>query len=178
MSTVIIAVLLVAAAVGVLGYVATLLGNAAAPSLIGVWERQRFDRRAARARRGDALQAGGDIDGALRVWREAFYLRPVSNRDLATAVTNHHTALLSRLLALTSDLQAGSVRLLSLAKADRLLAERNELQRRYVAARQSGRRDRLREALALLRTNSVELEATLGNLVNEVRLARQPKRTH
>ena len=178
MSTAVVAVLLVAAALGVLGYLVFLLVAAAVPSMTGIWERRGVGRQAGRARRGDALLARGDVDGALRAWRAAFYLAPVGNRTLATTVTNHHTALLSRLLAVTADLQGGSVRLLSLAKVDRLLAERNELQRRYISARQSGRRDRVREGLRQLRSNAVELEATLGTLVNEVQVARQPPRSH
>ena len=173
-----LALLLAGAAIAVLAYVVSLLVTAAKPSFGGVWERQRIGWHTARARRGDELLAKGQIDGALNAWRGAFYLSPLSNRTLAATVTNHHTALLSRLLAVTSDLQGGSVRLLSLAKTDRLLAERNELQRRYFSARQSGRRERTRETLALLRNNAAELQATLRQLVGEIQAARQPAPTH
>jgi hypothetical protein len=86
--------------------------------------------------------------------------------------------LLSRLIAITSDLQGGTVRLLSLAKADRLLTERSELQRRYFAAKQSPRSERLRELQGQLQTNSRDLEAALEQLIAEVRAVRQPQRYH
>jgi hypothetical protein len=114
----------------------------------------------------------------LRQLRAAFYLYAVSNRALASTVANHHTALLSRLIAITSDVQGGTVRLLSLAKADRLLTERSELQRRFFAAKQGAPRLRLREIQRQLDANSRELAAALQQLISEVRAARQPPRYH
>src|SRR4051812_44515037 len=105
-------------------YLLGILFNAVSLPLGVVFERQRFARSVARARRCDGLLREGNTDQALRELRAAFYLHPVSNRALASAVANHHTALLSRLIAITNDVQGGSVRLLSLAKTDRLLTER------------------------------------------------------
>lgn len=173
-----LATVLVFASVGVLLYLIGLLFNAASLPLGGLLERQRFARYVARARRCDALMQEGEIDRALQQLRAAFYLQAVSNRAMASAVANHHTALLSRLIAITSDLQGGTVRLLSLAKTDRLLTERSELQRRYFAVKQSPRSERLRELQRQLHTNSRELEAVLEHLVAEVRSARQPQRYH
>jgi hypothetical protein len=173
-----LATLLVFASVGVLFYLVGLLFNAASLPLGGFVERQRFARYLARARRCDALIQQGDVERALGQLRTAFYLHPVSNRSLASAVANHHTALLSRLLALTSEVQGGSVRLLSLAKTDRLLSERSDLQRRYFAVRQGARRERLCEMQAQLGANSRELDAALQQLIAEVRAARQPPRCH
>jgi len=173
-----LATILVFASVGVLLYLVGLLFNAASLPLGGVLERQRFARYVARARRCDALMQEGQMDRALGVLRAAFYLHAVSNRALAGSVANHHTALLSRLIALTSDVQGGTVRLLSLAKTDRLLTERSELQRRYFAAKQSPRSPRLRELRHQLDANSRELAAALQQLIAEVRAARQPERMH
>jgi hypothetical protein len=173
-----LALVLVTVALGLLLYLLALLFNAASLPLGGVLERQRFARCAARARRADALLQNHEIDAALRLLRSAFYLHPISNRALSSRVANHHTALLSRLIAITNDLQGGSVRLLSLAKADRLLSERSELQRRYFLAKQSARREKLRQALVQLHGNSRELEAALQQLIAEVRSARQPTRLH
>ena len=97
---------------------------------------------------------------------------------MATSVANHHTGLLSRLISMTSDLQDGSVRLLSLAKTDRLLTERSELQRRYFAARQSPRQGRVRELRSQLHANSRDLDAALEQLMAEARAVRQPPRYH
>lgn len=173
-----LATLLVFVSVGVLLYLLGLLFNAASLPLGGFLERQRFARHVARARRGDALLRRGQTEEALRELRAAFYLAAVGNRALAGSVANHHTALLSRLLAMTADLQGGSVRLLSLAKTDRLLGERSELQRRYFAARQGGSRARVREIQTQLHANGRELATVLEQLIVEVRATQQPPRCH
>lgn len=173
-----LATLLVFVSVGVLLYLVGLLFNAASFPLGGWLERRYFARYLARARRCDVLMQQGDVEQALQQLRAAFFLRAVNSRSLASAVTNHHTALLSRLISITSDVQGGSVRLLSLAKTDRLLTERSELQRRYFAAKQSPRGNRVRELQARLRANSHELATALEQLVAEVRVARQPPRSH
>ena len=173
-----IATVLVFVSIGVVLYLTNLLFNAASLPIGHLFERQRFARCVACSRRCDALIKNGDIEPALRQLRAAFYLHPVSNRALATSVANHHTALLSRLLAITADVQGGTVRLLSLAKADRLLTERSELQRRYFTARQGSRRERIREIKGQLSANSRELDAALHQLIAEVRAARQAPRYH
>ena len=173
-----LAALLVLVSVGLLLYLIGLLFNAATLPLGGLLERQRFARYVARARRCDALMQQGRVEPALLQLRAAFYLYAVHNRALASSVANHHTALLSRLIAVTSEVQGGSVRLLSLAKTDRLLAERSELQRRYLAMRQGAPRLRLREQEARLEANARELAAALQQLVAEVHATRQPPRYH
>jgi hypothetical protein len=173
-----LATVLVFVSVGVMLYLVGILFNAASLPLGGLLERQRFARYVARARRCDTLMQQGRTDQALHELRNAFYLHAVSNRALASAVTNHHTALLSRLIAITSDLQGGTVRLLSLAKTDRLLTERSELQRRYFAVRQGAPRQRAHELQQQLRANGRELEAALQQLIAEVHAARQPARYH
>jgi hypothetical protein len=176
MLNLLLAVLVVSASIGLLLYVVGLLLNAASLPLGGWMERRRFARYVARARRCDAFMKQGDTDQALRQLRAAFYLHEVSNRLLATSVANHHTGLLSRLLSMTSALQDGPVRLLSLAKTDRLLTERSELQRRYFAARQSPRPGRVRELRHQLHANSRDLNAALEQLMAEARAVRQPAR--
>jgi hypothetical protein len=173
-----LATFLVFVSIGLLLYLAGLLFNAASLPLGGFLERRRFARHAARARRCDELIQRGDTEHALRELQAAFYLYAVANRGLASTVTNHHTALLSRLIAITSEIQGGSVRLLSLAKADRLLTERSDLQKRYFAARQGAPRERLRDVQQQLQTNSNELAAVLEKLVKEVQTARVPTRLH
>ena len=173
-----LATLLVFVSVGLLLYLIGLLFNAASLPLGGMLERQRFARYVARARRSDELLQQGQVDEALRQLRAAFYLYPVSTRGLATAVANHHTGLLSRLISMTSETQGGAVRLLSLAKADRLLTERSELQRRYFAARQGTRRERVRELEAQLHHNAREIEAAVQQLVVEVGAVRRPPQYH
>jgi hypothetical protein len=173
-----LATVLVFLSVGLVLYLIGLLFNAASLPLGGMFERQRFARYVARAHRSDELLQQGQVDQALRQLRAAFYLYAVSNRALATSVANHHTGLLSRLISMTSEAQAGTVRLMSLAKADRLLTERSELQRRYFAARQGARRERVREIEALLHHNGRELEAAVQQLVIEVGAVRRPPQYH
>ena len=173
-----LATVLVFVSVGVMLYLIGILYNAASVPLGGLLERQRFARYVARARRCDGLLQQGHTDQALQELRAAFYLHAVSNRALASSVANHHTALLSRLIAITSDLQGGTVRLLSLAKTDRLLTERSELQRRYFAARQGAPRQRVHELHQQLHANSRDLETVLQQLIAEVQAARQPARYH
>lgn len=172
------ATLLVFVSVGLMLYLIGLLFNAASLPLGGLLERQRFARHVARARRCDGLLQQGRTDQALQELLAAFYLHAVNSKALASAVANHHTALLSRLIAITSDVQGGTVRLLSLAKTDRLLTERSELQRRYFAARQGAARQRLAQLTEQLRTNSRDLEAALHQLIAEVHAVRQPARYH
>jgi len=173
-----LATVLVFFSVGVMLYLIGILFNAVSLPLGGLLERRRFARHVARARRCDGLLQEGRTDQALQQLRGAFYLHPVSNRALASSVANHHTGLLSRLIAITADVQGGTVRLLSLAKTDRLLTERSELQRRYFAVRQSSTRQRVRELQEQLRANSRDLEAALQQLIAEVHAARQPPRYH
>lgn len=173
-----LATVLVFVSIGVLLYLIGLLFNAASLPLGGLLERQRFARYVARARRCDELIQQGHVEPALRLLRTSFYLHAVSNRPLASSVANHHTGLLSRLISITSDLQGGTVRLLSLAKTDRLLTERSELQRKYFAVKQGARSTRLREIQQQLRVNSRDLDTVLEQLITEVRAARQPPRFH
>ncbi len=173
-----LAALLVIAALGLLLYLAGLLFNAVNVPLGGWFERYRFERYLARAREIDAAMRQGQADAALRALQRAFYLHTVSSPSLAMSVANHHTGLLSRLIALTTDLQNGTVRLLSLAKVDRLLTERSELQRRYLAARQSGHPSRLRDFQRQLRANRRELGSALEQLIAEAAATRQPPRYH
>lgn len=178
MLSALLATVVVFVSVGLMLYLITLLYNAASVPLGGFLERQRFARHAARARKCDQLLKQGAAEEALREIQSAFYLHAVHSRALAGSVTNHHTALLSRLIALTADVQGGSVRLLSLAKTDRLLTERSELQRRFFTARQGTRGDSLREIQAQLDHNARELSTTLQQLVSEVAAVRQPPRYH
>jgi len=178
MLNVVLAALVLFLSAGLVAYLLQLLFSAASFPLGGWLERYRFGRHLSRARRCDALVQQGQTDLALRCLRNAFYLHPVSERALATAVANHHTGLLSRLISMTSDWHNGSVRLLSLAKTDRLLTERSELQRRFLAARQSARKQNARSLRSQLRSNSRELAAAVEQLVAEARAVRKTAQYH
>lgn len=165
-------------ALTILAYLGALLVGAMRLPVRQAIESRRLARHLARARTSDGCLARGDIDAALQEIHAAFYLVPLQQRDLAAAVANHHTALLSRLLALASDGAGDGVRLLSLAKTDRLLHERTGLQRTFFAVHQGNDRKRQRAVEADLTRNADELRRTLQLLIGEVRATHMPRRLH
>lgn len=171
--TFLLGLLVIVTSLVVLWYLVQLVFKAASAPTAGVVERWLVKRHVERARQADQLLADGKNDEALAVLRAAFYLTPVSSLDLSSLVGNHHSGIISRLLAITSEYQGGTVRLLALAKVDRLLSERRKLQSSYVAARQSPGPERTRELLEQLAENRTTLEAALQQLIAEVRTARR-----
>jgi hypothetical protein len=175
MLNLLLGIVLGGAALALLAYISALLLGAARAPLGGFLERRLFARHVARAERGDALLRQGRGDEALPLLLDSFYLATVRTRGLSGTVNNHHTGLLSRLIALTSEAQGGTVRLLSLAKADRLLAERAALQKRFFSTRPGSPQRAVAEQLD---GNRRELRATLAQLVEEVRAARRQGRQY
>lgn len=167
-----IGVAVVAVSLGVLAYLGSVLWGAARVPLRGYLDRQQFERHVARAQRGDRLLGDGDLVSALVEFEAALYPTAPQTPAMARAVANHHTALLSRLMAAADSVQGERVRLISLAKADRLFHERAALQQRYVTLRQSGSRQRLRQVEQDFRANTRELRATLSALCAEIATTR------
>lgn len=167
-----IGVAVLAVSIGVLVYLGSILWGAARGPLGAFLERQQFERHSARIERADRLLREGDVAGALLELEAALYPHPPQTAAMARAVANHHTGLLSRLIAAADSVQGQRVRLISLAKADRLFHERAALQQRYVALRQSGSRQRLRQLEQDLRANTRELRAALNALSAEIASAR------
>ena len=163
-----IAVAVLVVSLGVLAYLGSVLWGAARGPLGAFFERQQFERHAARITRADRLLREGDITGALLELEAALYPQPPQTAAMARSVANHHTGLLSRLIAAADSVQGQRVRLISLAKADRLFHERAALQQRYIALRQSGSRQRLRQLEQDFRTNTRELRAALTALSAEI----------
>ncbi len=168
MLTPVFSVAVVLAAIVITAYVIILLLSAAAEPIENLFERRRFATHQRKAQQSDVLLKLGAADAALRQLRLAFFLEPVRQPALLSEVVNHHAALLARMISLTNELCGGSVRLLSLAKADRLLSERNELQRRYLRAYESLEPVRLRDLTQELECNRLELEQALDQLFAEV----------
>lgn len=150
-------------------YLVTLLASAAAEPLEQLWEYRRFHQHRQRASQSDAWLRAGALDAALQALRHGFYLYPVRQRRLASEIVNHHAALLARMIALTNELYGGTVRLFSLARADRLLAERAELQRRFLRALEVGNAARQAELVRQLEANGRDLQRALDQLFAEVR---------
>jgi hypothetical protein len=162
----------VIASIGVLVYLGNILWGAARGPLGTFFERQQFERHLAHAQRGDRLLREGALEQALSAFEASLYPHAPQSAAMAKSIANHHTGLLSRLIAAADQVQGPRVRLISLAKADRLFHERAALQHRYVALRQSGSRQRLRALEQELRTNTRELRTTLNALSAEIASAR------
>ncbi len=105
MSTVLVALVLVPIA---LVLVAGLVGLLARPLItpgLAMIERGRFQRRLARAARGDAHLHAHHVEAALRELESAFCLMTVrSDPRLLDQIGRHHVGLLSRLLSVADDL--------------------------------------------------------------------------
>jgi hypothetical protein len=172
MLSALIGIAVVAVSIGVLVYLASMLWGAARAPIGAFLERQQFDRYAARAARGDQHLRDGGTNEALAEFEAALYPHLPHTAVMAKAIANHHTALLSRLMAAADSVQGERVRLISLAKADRLFHERAALQNRYLALRQSGSRQRLRTLEQEFRANTRELRATLAALAAEIAATR------
>jgi hypothetical protein len=162
----------VAVSIGVLVYLGSMVWGAARGPVGAFMERQQFERHVAHAQRGDRFLRDGATAQALNEFEAALYPHPPQSAAMAKAIANHHTALLSRLIAAADQVQGQRVRLISLAKADRLFHERAALQHRYVALRQSGSRQRLRALEQELRANTRELRTTVNALTAEIASAR------
>jgi len=172
--SVVFSVVLLIAGVGLLGYLCTLLVSAFSSAFGGVFEQSALRRYIARCRQGDALLEQGDLAGAIKVFSESFFLKPI-RRDfsLLSDIANYHTGLLSRLLTVADELGKGSARLLSLAETDRLLAERLEIQLEYSRLHKRGEAAPLREIEQRLRENEAEIRATVRRLVEEIRTSEE-----
>ena len=131
-------------------------------------ERRRFEHYVARAARGDRLLQEGAVGAARAVFQAALYPYPVRTMALVDPVLQHHTALLSRLFAAADPVQGERLRLMSLAKTDRLLLQRRQLQRRLVTLQQSGSRQRLSDLEREFRQNTQELRSALAALSQEI----------
>ncbi|MCX8070953.1 MAG: hypothetical protein N3C12_00680 [Candidatus Binatia bacterium] len=162
------AAMVVVAGLAVTLYLVTLLASAAAEPLEQLWENRRFEQHRQRASQSDAWLQAGAFDLALQSLRAGFYLQPVRQRRLSGEIFNHHAALLARIIALTNELCGGTVRLFSLARADRLLADRADLQRRFLRACELGSASQQRDLLDQLDRNARELRAALDQLFAEV----------
>jgi hypothetical protein len=172
MSTWLVAlVLLPIALVLVAGLLSLLARPLLAPALAAI-ERARFQRCLARAARGDAHLQERQIEAALREFEAAFCLMIVrGDARLAEQIVRHHTGLLSRLLSVADDLPHQRVRLLALAKVDRLLDRRTEMQRAYLQLRSRPLRDGRRLQLEReLRRNTREARAAVRELIADLQL--------
>ncbi|HLK12096.1 MAG TPA: hypothetical protein VKW76_12025 [Candidatus Binatia bacterium] len=172
MSTVVVAlVLLPLALVLVAGLLLLLVRPLLRPALAAL-ERGRFQRCLARAARGDAHLHAGQIEAALRELEGAFCLQTVrSEPRLVEQIARHHVGVLSRLLSVADELPQQRVRLFALAKVDRLLDRRGEMQRALLQLRSRPLRDSRRLQLErALRRNGHETRAAVRELIADLQV--------
>ena len=170
--TVIVTVVLLPIALALLVGLVLLIARPLLGPAIAASERARFRRCLARTARGETLLQSRQIEAALREFEAAFCLIIVrADPRLADQITRHHTGLLSRLLTVADDLPAQRVRLLALAKVDRLLDRRGEMQRAYLQLRSRPLRDGRRlQVERELRRNTRETRAAIRELIADLQL--------
>lgn len=178
MTDLVLALVLGLLAAALAGYLLWLLAAALVPGFGGTIERTRLRHRAARAALGDRCLAEGRLPDAVRALSSALYPYPTSDPSFADEVRRHHAGLMSRVLAVAEHIENGQVRLLSVAKLDRLFSEREGLQRSYlVAVRRGTARDR-REARRALRRNAEEIGRAMYQLGEEISRHARRERMH
>jgi hypothetical protein len=172
MSTWLVALVLLPIAVVLVAGLLSLLARPLVAPLMAAVERARFQRCLARAARGDAHLQERQTEPALREFEAAFCLLIVrADARLADQIVRHHTGLLSRLLSVADDLPQQRVRLLALAKVDRLLDRRTEMQRAYLQLRTRPLRDARRLQLEReLRRNARDTRGAVRELIADLQL--------
>jgi hypothetical protein len=172
MSTWLVALVLLPIALLLIGGIVLLLARPLVTPALAALERARFQRCLARAARGDAHLHERQTEPALREFEAAFCLLIVrADARLAEQIQRHHTGLLSRLLSMADDLPPQRVRLLALAKVDRLLDRRADMQRAYLQLRNRPLRDARRLQLEReLRRNTRDTRAAVHELIADLQL--------
>jgi hypothetical protein len=179
MTTLVVGSVFVAAGLALAGALLMLLTRPLVAPVVGAIERARLAQRLARAARADGLLRAGDPRAALREVEHAFCLFTVRvDAAVAEQIAAHHTGLLSRCLAVADAVPNGRVRLLALAKVDRLLDRRRETQRALLQLRGRSARDTRRLQLEReLARNAHLVRQAVRELVADVELHRQRQAT-
>lgn len=172
MSTVIVALLLLPLALALVAGLILLIARPLVVPAVAALERAHFQRCLARCARGDAHLQARQVDAALRELEAAFCLFTVrADARLPELIARHHAGLLSRLLSVADDIPQQRVRLLALAKVDRLLDRRSELQRAALQLRSRPLRDGRRLQLEReLRRNARATRAAVRELIADLQV--------
>jgi len=171
MSTALVALVLLPVAVGLVALLLALIAQPLIGPALRAFERARLRRCTLRAARADRLLSTQQRDGALRELEAAFCLMIVrADPTLVGEISRHHVGVLSRLLTI-ADQSPQRVRLLALAKVDRLLDRRQEMQRAHLQLRSRSLRDGRRIQLEReLRRNAKEIRTAVRELVADIHL--------
>jgi hypothetical protein len=172
MSTALVALVLLPLALALVVVLVVLLARPLATPALGGIERSRFRRALARCARGDAHLQARQLEPALREFEAAFCLFTIrADAALADQISRHHLGLLSRFLAVADDVPHQRVRLLALAKVERLLTRRGEMQRAYLQLRNRPLRDGRRIQLEReLRRNTRDARGAVRELIADLQV--------
>jgi hypothetical protein len=180
MSTAVVALVLVPLGLALAGALLMLLARPLVRPMVAAVERARLAQRLSRAARVDAHLRAGDAGAALRELEHAFCLFTVRvDPTVADQIVAHHTGLLSRCLAIADTQPSERVRLLALAKVDRLLDRRREMQRARLQLRDRPTRDGRRLQLEReLHRNAAALRPAIRELLADLELHRSRRALH
>ena len=168
--TLLLSLLVLLLSLGVLVPLVVVLLAAFQAAFGGFFERAAFRWAGLRCGQGDALVEQGDFAAAVRLFGEAFFLRPIRrDAELLSDIANYHTGLLSRLLTIADEMGKGVTHLPSLAAVDRLLAERLEMQLAYFRACKRQDSEQLRDSQERLKNNHKLTRLAINRLLDEIR---------
>ena len=172
MQDVVAALVLVPLALAITAALLTLFARPLVVPALAALERQRLRRSLAHAARVDAHLQAGQPEAALREIEGSFCLMTVrAEPRLVEQIARHHAGLVSRLLAVADDLPRQRVRLLALAKLERLLARRGEMQRAYLQLASRPFRDtRRRQLHRELRRNAHLIRSAVRELIADLQV--------
>ena len=168
--TLLFGLLLLLVGIGVLALLGLVLFSACRSTFGGLFERTAFRKSSLRCCEGDNLIEQGDFAGAVQLFGDAFFLKPIRREsELLSDIANYHTGLLSRLLTIADEMGKGRARLPSLADADRLLADRLEIQFEYFRALKRSDHEQQQIAEDRLKDNEELTRLAIHRLLDEIR---------
>lgn len=172
MTTALVGLVLLPLALALVAGLLMLLAQPLLGPLLSAVERARFRRTVAHATRAEAHLKGQQTEAALHEFERAFCLMIVrADAKLSDEIGRHHTMILGRLLAIADHSPRPRVRLLALAKVDRLLDRRGDMQRAHLQLRNRSLRDGRRIQLEReLRRNARETRSAIRELIADLQV--------
>lgn len=178
MTTALVALLIIPLAMALVAGLLLLVARPLAGPALAAIERQRLALAERHALSCDAHVAAGRFDHALRSLEQAFCLMQVrTGPAMLDAIAAHHLGLLSRVLAIADASPTRRVRPLALAKVERLLDRRREMQQALLRLHDRPSTDaRRRQLTAEVDHNRIEVRRAIRELTADLQLLRERRR--
>jgi hypothetical protein len=175
MSSALVALIVVPVAMAIVAGLLLLIARPLAGPLTTLVERQRLHLAERQAATCDAHLAAGRLDQGLRALEQSFCLITVrTGPAMLDAIAAHHLGLLSRVLAIADASPTHRVRPLALAKVERLLERRREMQRALLQLGARPAADARRQQLtAELQRNRTQARLAIRELTADLQLLRE-----